>query len=194
MNGVSLLVSKLKSHHSQHSSSVWASHESVKLTDSIANPEPEEELADMSVEQFREQLASLIRQTNEQEKALLMYHAEMGRIKDENDRLKIRLVQKNLTSSKLSVFSAWRSLRTTSTVLRTPEHHAAHTVMVHESVNLNDTLRNLALSLASPFNDKHAEALNNSSCNQLNVSTSTVKSALAIPFQTVRRQKNFPHP
>lgn len=191
MNGVSLLASKLKSHSRQpSSSSVWTSHESIKLGESIAV----ETTQLLSIDQVREQLASLIRQTNQQEEALLKYHTEMARIKEENDKLKICVIEKNFIRYKYLVFTAWRGLRGNNAILRTPEHREI-IPMIQDSVNLNDTLRNLALSLVSPFNEKHALALNTSSCNQMNISTSTVKSAIGIPFQTVRRQKqHFPIP
>lgn len=186
MSGVSLLAAKLKSH-----SQVWASQETVKLCDSVTVDQPLA-LENLTIDQFREKLASLIHQTNEQEKTLLKYHSEMNRIKEENDRLKIKLMQK--ISDKQRVFSAWRDLRNSDSALKTPEHHHSLNPMVHESVNLNETLRNLAQSLVSPFNDKYSAALKvHSESNLLDVSSSTVKSTLVVPFQTSRLQKHFPN-
>lgn len=167
MSGVSLLASRLKCQ--QPPDPIWVSQENVKLSDSVQS----------SAQAFdvRSQIESLITQTNAQERALLRYHAELTRRVEESDHLKERILAKNLLKYKYRAFLAWKGLKTNPASIKSPR--------VHESVNLNDTLRNLALSLTSPLQNRNSR--------EMDISTSTIKSVAAVPFQTARiRSSNFP--
>lgn len=167
MSGVSLLASRLKCQQSQDP--IWVSQENVKLSDSVQSTAP--------VSDMRTQIESLITQTNAQERALLRYHAELSRRVEESDNLKEKILAKNVLKYKYRAFLAWRSLKRSPGIVKSPR--------VHESVNMNDTLRNLALSLTSPLQDRNSR--------EMNMSTSTIKSVAAVPFRTARiRHSNFP--
>jgi hypothetical protein len=142
---------------------VWVSHETVKLSDSISS-----NLQDPPVD-IRSQIEFLISQTNAQERSLLRYHAELSKRIEESDELKCAIILKNRSKTKYRAFLQWRSM-----VRRASNH------MV-DSVSLNDnTLRNLALSLNSPLRP----------VQDLDISTSTIKSVTAMPFQTARFRHN----
>ena len=190
ISGVSLLASRLKSHaprkdtvkgdagQGSTAAPLWASHESVKLTDSVSGDAPA--FAEAPVEYLRANLESIIRQTNAQEQALLRYQQELIRQTDMIDRLEIYIWRKNLEKQKYRIFHYWRkssSGKPNCDALSTPSGKRISTPGVTESVNLNDTLRNLAMSLQSPLND-HASSLTLSS-------TSTISA----PFKTVRKHK-----
>jgi len=143
---------------------VWLSHETVKLTDSISSNLPDH------ASDIRTQIEFLITQTNAQERALLRYHAELSKRAEENDDMKCALIQKNSVKLKYRAFLRWRSLMAVD--------------RVQEPGNNTDTLRNLALSLNSPLRPQQFY-------QDLNASTSTIKSVTAMPFQTARlRQHN----
>jgi hypothetical protein len=162
-SGVSWLASRLK----QKQPSAGDQRESIQLTDS-AHLSP--------VDQIRSQLESLISQTNAQERALLRYHAELCRKQEELDDVRLKSFEASqAVRLRFRVFLAWRREG------QHPSTPRAVTPAVFDSVNLNDTLRNLAMSLASPLRE----------ANHLNTSTSTVKS-LSVPFQTVRTRPYFP--
>ena len=149
---------------------LWTSHETVKLTDSVASVAAPSNLS--PIDHLKHQLEALVKQTDAQESALLRYHAELTRQQEENYFLKIRIIEKNHAKLKYKFFRLWCSLRTAHGVL-TPKRNFPQ---VMDSVNMNDTLRNLALSLQSPQRGE----------NSLMLSTSSIKS-VNVPFQTVRR-------
>ena len=166
MSGVSLLASRLQSQaNNVVHDPVWASHESVKLSDSMQQGPLD----------IRSQIESLISQSDAQERALLRYHAELSQRIAEIDNLKSTIISKNLLKYKYKAYMAWRSLGPTKPPI---------TPRVRESVNLNDTLRNLALSLNSPLQLR----------NNLDVSTTSIKSNVSatVPFQIARTRPHFP--
>lgn len=182
-SGVSLLASRLKSHAQRpaggaadSTNTLWNSHESVKLTDSGAGQSTPFSVA--PVEYLRAHLQTLIRQTNAQEQALLRYQEEITRQAELIEKLEKYMLHKSAQNQKRTIFQKWRrSSKTVSNEIMTPQPSRAVTPGIAESVNLNDTLRNLAMSLQSPLND-HA--------NSLLLSTS---SAISAPFKTVRTHK-----
>lgn len=164
MSGASLLASRLKT-----DAPVWISHETVKLSDSISSnlPEPQSDI--------RTQIEFLITQTNAQERALLRYHAELSKRIEESDNLKCSIIQKNSLKLKYRSFLRWRLLITGGAAA--------------DPGNNTDTLRNLALSLNSPLRPETRGT--QPFYQDLNASTSTIKSVTSVPFQTARlRQHN----
>ena len=147
-SGVSLLASKLSS-----SRSTSASMESVKLGDSITH-------LPLEPSAFKSQLELLIRQTDHQERELLKYHSELTSARELVDELRIRMIEKSqrVGEAKLvaRAYFLWRRRCTRKPVKKAI---SASGVMI-ESVNLNETLRSLALQLESPKGD---ESMNMSS-------------------------------
>ena len=182
-SGVSLLASRLKSHAQRpaggaadSTNPLWNSHESVKLTDSVTSQSTPFSVA--RVEFLRAHLETLIRQTDAQEQALLRYQEEITRQAELINKLERYLLHIKSRNQTRTIFRNWRRRnKPISTEITTPEPSRAATPGIAESVNLNDTLRNLAMSLQSPLND-HA--------NCLLLSTS---SAISAPFKTVRTHK-----
>jgi hypothetical protein len=153
-SGVSLLAAKLKSHSRQPSESMsassstalWASHESVKLTDSVAGNVPNISLGDL-----RSQIHTLMEQTGAQEKALLRFNHRMLQQQQVIERLRGRILDERVKRSLYKCFIQWRSSVNHDSA--TPKPEQMHTPRVTESINLNDTLRHLAMSLQSPTHE-----------------------------------------
>ena len=164
-SGVSLLATRLKL---KQPSLEFPERESIQLAESPHRS---------PVDYIRAQLESLISQTNEQERSLRRFQAELSQKHDYIDELRVKICERTSDMKlRYRAFLAWRRALTSPSTPRTTSP------AVFDSVNLNDTLRNLALSLASPLRDQ----------TNLNTSTCTVKS-LNVPFQTVRsRPPHFP--
>ena len=163
VSGVSLLASRLKAHARQPSDSVsassgaplWQSHESIKLGDSITGHPSDP----MSIEYMRCQLDMLISQTNEQEKSLLRFQDQMRDQTKLVEELKARVIKEYRTRLQYKLFLRWKRL------VDNNHQNMVVTPRVTESVNLNETLRHLAMSLRSPSNDDSMHISTHSSIN-----------------------------
>ena len=139
--------------------------ERIKLTDSLATV-VKQRSAHLSVDEIREELISLVDQCRSQEESLLYFHTRFQYLESVLESLKSRLAFKMRENQELKIKSvilhAWKrglKKKTTPTIM--------------ESVNLNDTLKNLALALESPTNLVDASICSN----------------ISIPFRIARQHR-----
>lgn len=179
ISGVSILASKLQRHKHVPSTmaSVSASRES---TNTVQWPNETIKLADSmvsafgrtkeicSVDEIREELKSLIAQCRSQEESLLYFHTRFHHQQEAMEQLREKLILRMRLAAQLKVkvefFHAWQSTVGSGKPLP----------VIQESMNLNETLRNLALSLESPTSVDP----NMSMC-----------SSISAPFQVARRHR-----
>ena len=157
-SGVTLLASKLSAYQRSHRGA-----ESVKLSDSVAySPHLRSPALSTptfeSVDSLKDEIDRLLSQTVQQEQALVHFHAEAVRAQDEFNVLRTRLMWRGISGIKK------RLLMETIGFLRSarPTIGKKSTLMV-DSVNLNETLKLLALQLESPTADTNSSILLSSS-------------------------------
>jgi hypothetical protein len=157
-SGVTLLASKLSAYQRSH-----RGVESVKLSDSVAySPHLRSPALSTptfeSIDSLKDEIDRLLAQTVQQEQALIHFHAESVRAQDEYNILRTRLMWRCICGVKkrviLETFGFLRATR--------PIQTRKSTLMV-ESVNLNETLKLLALQLESPTADTNSSILLSSS-------------------------------
>lgn len=142
-SGISLLASKLSQYRPP------AVHESVKLSDSVTSSpyvrSPVVTPSFDSVDTIKEEMDHLIAQTSQQEQALLHFHTQLVHSTQREDYLRARLLYTTANAIRKRVLA--HSLGRLRTRRQEPRIGAG---MMIESVNLNETLRNLAMQLESP--------------------------------------------
>jgi hypothetical protein len=145
-SGISILASKLSGYKGP------TNRESVKLSDSIAqSPSPVVTpviLDDASV--FKEELELLIAQTEQQERTLLHFHTELARSRQQSEYLKSSILESRLDAVRKRQLS--HALYMLKYFSKSGRQFINPTLMV-ESLNLNETLKNLARQLDSPTGD-----------------------------------------
>ena len=161
-SGVSLLASKLSAYQRSQSRGHGFAMESVKLSDSVAyspnlrSPALSTPIFE-SVDTLKDELDRLYTQTVQQEQALAHFHAESLRAQDEYNYLRARLMWRAVKSIRC------RKLWEVLWVLRDHRDHESTrlkkpTFMI-DSVNLNETLKQLALQLESPTAENNSSIL-----------------------------------
>ena len=192
VSGISLLASKLQGPNYAHSidesvgdlrdstnTVVWP-HEKIKLTDSLTSNVVPSANQIHSVSDIRGVLDNLIDQCRSQEESLLYFHTRFHHQQTitETFRQKLLLKMRNEYEIKLKskFLNTWkatlRKKAPTSGILEQERKGPTPTIL--ESVNLNDTLRNLALSLESPTGiDPNASVCSN----------------ISVPFQIIRNHR-----
>jgi len=162
-SGVTLLASKLSAYQRFHRGH-GQTNESVKLSDSVAysphirSPALSTPTFD-TVDSFKDEIERLLAQAVQQEQALVHFHAESVRSQDDFNFLRVKLMIQALKTIKRRLIweTFWR-LRSAC-----QQDSKKTSMLMVDSVNLNETLKLLALQLESPTADNNSSILLSSS-------------------------------